>query len=170
MVGEALPASGVYKVTTHSGAETQVLGEALAHCIAPGQVIALRGNLGAGKTTFVQGLARGLQVQDRVSSPTFVLVNEYEGAGRVRLLHVDTYRLGTAAGIEAAMLGFEELLDAEGAIVAVEWADRVASLLPADHLRVELAYGGSDDERAVCITAWGAVSAAVIACLKAATV
>jgi tRNA threonylcarbamoyladenosine biosynthesis protein TsaE len=167
MAGEAVPAPCAYTVVTHGGAATQATGEALAQCIARGQVIALRGDLGAGKTTFVQGLARGLQVHDRVSSPTFVLVNEYKGAGGVRLLHVDTYRLGATAGAEAAMLGLEEMLDDEEAIVAIEWADRVAELLPADYLLVDLAYGETDDDRTVCITACGPVSAAAIECLKA---
>jgi tRNA threonylcarbamoyladenosine biosynthesis protein TsaE len=166
MAGEAVPAPGVFTVRTHGRAETQAVGEALAQCIAAGQVIALRGNLGAGKTTFVQGLARGLQVHDRVSSPTFVLVNEYTSAGGVRLLHVDTYRLGTAPGVEAALFGLEEMLDDGDAIVAIEWADRVTNLLPPDHLLVDLGYGEIGDDRIVCITARGAVSAAALACLR----
>jgi tRNA threonylcarbamoyladenosine biosynthesis protein TsaE len=168
MAGEAAPASGVFMVMTHSRDETQAIGEVLAQCLAPGQVIALHGNLGAGKTTFVQGLARGMQVHDRVASPTFVLVNEYTGAGGVRLLHVDTYRLGTAPEAEAAMLGLEEIFDDQDAIVAVEWADRVANLLPADCLLVELGYSETDDDRTICITASGDASAAAVECLRAA--
>jgi tRNA threonylcarbamoyladenosine biosynthesis protein TsaE len=147
---------------TRSTAETQALGAALGAAIKPPFVIALRGDLGAGKTTFVQGLAGGLGIRSRVSSPTFVLVNEYAGANSVRLVHVDTYRLGTAASVEAAAMGLEELLDDESAIVAVEWAERVADLLPHDRLLVELGYGVQEDERTIRMTPLGERSQAVI--------
>lgn len=161
----------VLELVTHDAAETEAAGAALAACIAPGQVIALRGDLGAGKTTFVQGLGRGLHVTARVSSPTFVLVNEYPTAGRLRLVHVDTYRLGPAALDEAGAIGLEELLeDAEledpEVIVAVEWAERVAGLLPPDHLLVELRYGAGDDDRLLRLTAYGPRSAAALAALR----
>ena len=147
---------------TRSAAETQALGAALGAAIEPPLVIALRGNLGAGKTTFVQGLAGGLGIHSRVSSPTFVLVNEYAGANRVRLVHVDTYRLGTAVGVEAAAMGLEELIEDEEAVVAVEWAERVADLLPRDHLLIELDYGTQEDERTIRMTPLGERSRAVV--------
>ena len=147
---------------TRSAAETQALGAALGAAIEPPLVIALRGNLGAGKTTFVQGLAVGLGIHSRVASPTFVLANEYGGANSVRLVHVDTYRLGAAVGVEAATMGLEELIEDEEAVVAVEWAERVAELLPGDHLLVELDYGTQEDERTIRMTPLGERSKAVV--------
>ena len=141
----------VREVVTESAAATQAAGLALGAAVQPGQVIALRGNLGAGKTTFVQGLARGLGVSGRVSSPTFVLVNEYTGANGVRLAHIDTYRLGVAALDEAEGLGIEDLLEDGVAVVAIEWADRILELLPADYLLVELEYGTGEDQRFIRI-------------------
>jgi tRNA threonylcarbamoyladenosine biosynthesis protein TsaE len=152
----------VHELTTYSAVETQAVGEALAAAIRPGQVIALRGDLGAGKTTFVQGLARGLGVRSRVSSPTFVLVNEYTGAHGVRLAHVDTYRLGASTRDEAEGMGLTELLEDAGAIVAIEWADRVQELLPVDYVLVELGYGEDEEERVVRLSASGPESAAAL--------
>jgi tRNA threonylcarbamoyladenosine biosynthesis protein TsaE len=158
---------------THAREATQSIGAALGRLVQPGQVIALRGDLGAGKTTFVQGLAAGLGVTGRVSSPTFVLVNEYIAAPTgVHLIHVDTYRLGdtdAAALREADSFGLEEILNDESLIVAIEWAERVADLLPPDHLQVELEHvsdtpdGGG--ERTIRITAHGPQSAALCAAL-----
>jgi tRNA threonylcarbamoyladenosine biosynthesis protein TsaE len=156
------PVLAVHELVTHDPAETQAVGQVLGTAIRPGQVIALRGNLGAGKTTFVQGLARGLGVRSRVSSPTFVLVNEYTGTSGIRLVHVDTYRLGASARGEAEGMGLEELMDDVGAVVAIEWADRVQELLPADYLLVELGYGVSEEERVIRISAVGPTSAAVL--------
>lgn len=105
---------------TRSAAETEALGEELAASLAPGDLLLLAGELGAGKTTFVRGLARGLGATATVQSPTFTLVRVYPG--RVQLAHVDLYRLESTA--ELAELGLEELLE-EG-VVAVEWGDRLA--------------------------------------------
>jgi tRNA threonylcarbamoyladenosine biosynthesis protein TsaE len=159
---QAATAIVVLEVVTHNAVATQAAGQALGAAVQPGQVIALRGNLGAGKTTFVQGLARGIGVSGRVSSPTFVLVNEYTGARGVRLAHVDTYRLGVAALDEAEGLGIEELLEDAGTVVAIEWAERVQELLPEDHLLVELGYGTGEDERVIRISALGPHSAAAL--------
>ena len=104
---------------THSAEETEAVGEELAPLLAPGDLLLLAGELGAGKTTFVRGLARGLGVTAPVQSPTFQLVRVYPG--RVQLAHVDLYRL--ESGTELADLGLDELLD-EG-VVAVEWGDRL---------------------------------------------
>lgn len=147
---------------TEDAAATQAVGEKLAAALAPGQVIALRGDLGAGKTTFVQGLARGLGVTGRVSSPTFVLVNEYPAAFGMRLIHIDTYRLGADALDEADAIGLEELLADPSAIIAIEWAERVAALLPEDHLLLELRYGLDPDQRLLRLTAFGPRSAAAV--------
>jgi len=108
---------------SHSPAETEALGEKLGRVAQRGLVIALSGDLGAGKTQFVRGLARGLGVAGRVHSPTFTLVNEY-GGGRLPLFHLDLYRLETAEQIRSA--GIEEFLSPEGVSV-IEWAERIAN-------------------------------------------
>ena len=112
--------------TTSSPAETAALGERLARAAAAGEVWALVGDLGAGKTHFVQGVAAGLGAPAGVTSPTFTLVHEYTG-GRLPLFHFDLYRLRSAE--EALQLGWEEYLDA-GGLVVVEWADKFPALLP----------------------------------------
>lgn len=106
---------------SHSPAETEALGEQFGRAARRGQVIALSGDLGAGKTQFVRGLARGLEISTRVHSPTFALVNEYVG-GRLKLFHLDLYRLETAAQIASA--GVEEFLQPDGVSV-IEWAERL---------------------------------------------
>ena len=113
--------------------ETRKVGAALAELLSPGDVVSLTGDLGAGKTAFVQGAARALGVQEPVTSPTFVLVRQYRGD--VPVHHVDVYRLDRVQ--EVLDLGFEDLLDPSG-VVFVEWGDAIDALLPDDHLRVEL--------------------------------
>ena len=108
---------------SHSPAETEALGEKFGRAAQRGQVIALSGDLGAGKTQFVRGLARGLEIPARVHSPTFTLVNEY-GGGRLKLFHLDLYRLETAAQIVSA--GIEEFLQPDG-VAVIEWAERLAN-------------------------------------------
>jgi tRNA threonylcarbamoyladenosine biosynthesis protein TsaE len=106
---------------SHSPAETESLGEKFGRAAQSGLVIALSGNLGAGKTQFVKGLARGLGISARVHSPTFTLVNEY-GGGRLKLFHLDLYRLETPAQILSA--GVEEFLSPNGVSV-IEWAEKL---------------------------------------------
>lgn len=122
--------------------DTRAVGAALAELLAPGDVVALTGELGAGKTTFVQGAASGLGVTDPVVSPTFVLVRQY--AGRVPVAHVDVYRLDRVQ--EVLDLGIEDLLD-EGWVVFVEWGDVVEGLYPASHLVVELTLAEGEARR-----------------------
>jgi tRNA threonylcarbamoyladenosine biosynthesis protein TsaE len=105
---------------SHSPAETEALGEAWGRSAQAGQVIGLSGDLGAGKTQFVKGFARGLGITARVQSPTFALVNEYSG-GRLPLYHLDLYRLETAAQINSA--GLDEYLSPDG-VTIIEWAER----------------------------------------------
>jgi len=107
---------------SHSPAETEALGEKFGRVAERGLVLALNGDLGAGKTQFVKGLARGLGVTARVHSPTFTLVNEY-GGGRLKLFHLDLYRLETPAQILSAAIG--EFLSPDGMTV-IEWAERIA--------------------------------------------
>ena len=109
---------------SHSPAETEGLGEQFGRAAARGWVIALSGELGAGKTQFVRGLARGLGVPGRAHSPTFTLVNEYAG-GRLKLFHLDLYRLETAEQLSSA--GIEEFLQPDG-VTVVEWAERIHEL------------------------------------------
>jgi tRNA threonylcarbamoyladenosine biosynthesis protein TsaE len=106
---------------SHSPAETEALGEKFGCMAGRGTVIALSGDLGAGKTQFVKGLARGLGVASRIHSPTFTLVNEYSG-GRLTLFHLDLYRLETPAQILSA--GIEEYLKPDG-VAVIEWAGRL---------------------------------------------
>jgi tRNA threonylcarbamoyladenosine biosynthesis protein TsaE len=113
---------------SHSPAETEALGEAWGREARSGLVIGLSGDLGAGKTQLVRGLARGLGISTRVHSPTFTLVNVYEG-GRLTLFHLDLYRLETRAQIVAA--GLEEYLSPEGVSV-IEWAERWFGEVPGD--------------------------------------
>lgn len=107
--------------TSHSPEETEALGEQLAYRALPGLVIGLTGDLGAGKTSLVRGLARGLGITSRVHSPTFTLVNEYTG-GRLKLFHLDLYRLENPDQIRTA--GIEEFLAPDG-VTVVEWAERL---------------------------------------------
>ena len=106
---------------THSPTETEAIGEKLAGILTPGTVIAYRGDLGAGKTAFTRGLARGLGCRDLVTSPTYTIVNEYLG-GRIPLFHFDMYRL--ASSDDLWDIGWEDYLD-RGGICAVEWSENV---------------------------------------------
>jgi tRNA threonylcarbamoyladenosine biosynthesis protein TsaE len=114
-------------------ADTTAIGAALAGILAPGDVVGLTGDLGAGKTRFVQGAAAALEVEDPVVSPTFMLVREYDG--RVPVHHLDAYRLSGAAELED--LGIDEVLPAD-AVAFVEWADRVVDALPDSWLELAL--------------------------------
>jgi len=106
---------------TNSPEQTEALGERLAALLKPGTVIAYLGDLGAGKTAFTRGLARGLGVTERVTSPTYTIVNEYTG-GRMPLFHFDMYRLGSSE--ELFDIGWEDYLE-RGGICAVEWSENV---------------------------------------------
>ena len=111
--------------TTAGEEQTEALGVRLGQLIQPGAVIAYTGDLGAGKTAFTRGLARGLGIPDRVTSPTFTIVNEYEG-GRLPLFHFDMYRLGSSD--ELFDIGWEDYL-ARGGVCAVEWSENVEDAL-----------------------------------------
>lgn len=114
---------------SHSEAQTRRLGMRLGELLGGGEVIALQGELGTGKTRWVQGVGQGLQVGQPVTSPTFTLVNEYPG--RLTLYHIDLYRISQAA--EALAFGLEDYLYGDG-VCLIEWADRVAEVLPPDCL------------------------------------
>ncbi len=119
---------------TTSPEETWALAAELADELGPGTVIALHGDLGAGKTCFIQGYAAALGIDDPITSPTYTLIGEYEG--RLPLHHIDLYRL---SGPEEALgLGLEEYFDANG-ITAIEWAERAEGLLPPNLLHIQIA-------------------------------
>jgi tRNA threonylcarbamoyladenosine biosynthesis protein TsaE len=130
---------------SHAPAETQAIGECLGARLQPGAVVACTGELGAGKTCFLQGLARGLGVTGPVTSPTFVLVNQYRG--RLPVYHLDAYRTGSLT--ELVDLGLEEMLHGDG-VTVIEWADKVLPLLPAWTIRVHLS-GLGDEPREITI-------------------
>src|SRR5690606_16194250 len=108
-----------------------------------GDVIVLAGDLGAGKTAFVQGFGRGLGVTERITSPTFTLVHEYEG-DRLRIQHLDVYRLDQMS--EALDLGLAEMLD-DRSVVLIEWGNAITPVLPHDLLEISITFGEGDDDR-----------------------
>ena len=110
---------------THSPEETEKIGEALAKSLQPGTILAYRGDLGAGKTAFTRGLARGLGCKETVTSPTYTIVNEYLG-GRLPLFHFDMYRL--ASSDDLWDIGWEDYLEREG-VCAVEWSENVQNAM-----------------------------------------
>ncbi len=133
--------------TTNTPEETEALGETLAQSLEPGDVIAFTGDLGAGKTAFTRGLARGLGIVDRVTSPTFTIVNEYEG-GRLPLFHFDMYRLGSSD--ELFDIGWEDYLS-RGGVCAVEWSEIVDDALEGSPIRVDIRRGAHDSQRVITV-------------------
>ncbi|MDY3984593.1 tRNA (adenosine(37)-N6)-threonylcarbamoyltransferase complex ATPase subunit type 1 TsaE [Dysosmobacter sp.] len=132
---------------SHSEEETEAIGERLAAALSPGAVVAYRGGLGMGKTAFTRGLARGLGCRGRVTSPTFTIVNEYEG--RVPLFHFDMYRLPDADALFD--IGWEDYLD-RGGVCAAEWSELVADALPEDTVYVTIArHPDHEDWRTITI-------------------
>lgn len=136
---------------SHSAEQTRRLGWRLGRLVEPGDIVLLRGPLGAGKTQFAQGIARGLGVEQVVRSPTYTLVSVYDG-DRMRLYHVDLYRVEGDADI--ATVGVEEYVAYEDGVVVVEWPDRAREWLPAEALTVELQHV-DETKRRMIITATG---------------
>ena len=132
---------------TNGEEETEALGRRLGQVLQPGAVVAFTGDLGAGKTAFTRGLARGLGISERVTSPTFTIVNEYEG-GRLPLFHFDMYRLGSSE--ELFDIGWEEYLS-RGGVCAVEWSENVADALERDTVRVDIRRGGEESRRVISV-------------------
>lgn len=127
--------------------DTEAFAEVFAARLEPGDVVALEGDLGAGKTCFVRGLARGLGIDPAdVSSPTFVSMQRYEG-GRVPLVHVDAWRMHSAEDLET--VGWDEILDARDAVVAIEWPSKVLAAMPARRIDVTLAPSASGGRIAI---------------------
>ena len=135
------------ELLSHSPEETEDIGARLAEQLGPGAVVAFTGDLGAGKTAFTRGLARGLGYRGRVTSPTFTIVNEYEG-GRLPLFHFDLYRLSCAD--ELFDIGWEDYL-ARGGVCAVEWSEHAAGAFDQEPIRVDIRRGAEDGQRVVAI-------------------
>jgi len=139
-----------YQITTRSVDETQKLGKIIGKAVKGGTVLALTGDLGSGKTAFVQGLARGLEVPDDyyITSPSYTLINEYPG--RSPLFHVDLYRISDPVDMED--IGLYEILHNSG-VVAIEWADRIEQKLLSDSISIHFELTG-DKTRKISITAY----------------
>jgi tRNA threonylcarbamoyladenosine biosynthesis protein TsaE len=146
---------------TQSVEETWALGERLGSLLGPGDCVALRGDLGAGKTALAQGIARGLGVAEPVSSPTFALVHEY--AGRVPVHHLDVYRLRGPEELDD--LSWDDLL-AAGGVLLIEWPERIEAALPRDRLEVALEWVDAERRR-VEVRAVGPTATARLAALEA---
>ena len=140
-----------YKITTLSVDETKKLGEKIGACLKTEIVLALIGDLGSGKTSFVQGLARGLEVPNGyyITSPSYTMINEYPG--RQPLFHVDLYRLEDPVDVED--IGLYDILG-DNYVVAIEWADRIRQELLPDHVTIKFEISG-DESREICISAHG---------------
>jgi len=134
-------------MTTHSPQETKQLAERLGSRLTGGEVLVLRGGIGVGKTTFTQGIARGLGITETVNSPTFTIIKEYQG--RLPLFHVDAYRLEDAD----EELGLEEYFEGEG-VTVVEWAEHILSDLPDQRLEIQIEPTG-EEKRQIVIKAYG---------------
>jgi tRNA threonylcarbamoyladenosine biosynthesis protein TsaE len=141
----------VIEIETETADKTREVGEALASMLQPRDTVVLTGDLGAGKTTLVQGIGRGLGVEDHVASPTFTLVREY--SGRLDIAHVDVYRLERVQDV--VDLALDEL-GGPDRVLLIEWGDAVSDLLPEGRLRVELTTEGADaDTRRIVMTPQG---------------
>ncbi len=137
--------------TTHSPKETRSLGEELGKLLRPGDVLVLRGEMGAGKSELTRGIARGLQVEGPILSPTFTILQAYD-TGRLPLYHFDWYRIIDPE--ELYEIGTDEYLSGEGVSV-VEWPDRASFLLPETYLLISLVSGAGENERVIEITPVG---------------
>ena len=130
---------------SHSTEETVQVGRSLAHSLQNGDVVALFGDLGTGKTHFIAGVCEGLGVQGHVASPTFTIINEYPAPGRT-VVHIDLYRI--TSDLEMFDLGIEEYFN-DRCICLIEWAERMRASLPHSSVRVKLAYGGKENDRVI---------------------
>lgn len=138
------------EIITTSSAETEALGNKIATKLQGGEIIALCGELGSGKTTMAKGLAKALGVTEEILSPTFVILKKYHSAGKkiTTLNHIDAYRLNS--DWELADLGFAEISEDKHSVTLVEWADKVAKLLPPATIKISFFYLG-DDKRKILI-------------------
>ncbi len=140
------------KYITESAEETSKIGEQLGRLLSKGNIICLTGDLGAGKTAFTKGIAKGLAVDDYVTSPTYTIINEYQG--RLPLYHFDVYRLNDVE--EMYELGYEEYFFGDG-IVVLEWADIVRDIIPGERLWITILNSKGDDSREIIMEPTGEV-------------
>ena len=134
----------ISQIKSEGPEQTWAAAAALMESLKPGTVIALHGDLGAGKTCFIQGLAVAMGITDPITSPTYTFIGEYEG--RMKLNHIDLYRL--ANSVEALGIGLEEYLDSDG-ITAIEWAERAEEILPESMLHVSIEKGRDEMYRQI---------------------
>ena len=132
-----------FTVVSHSPEETKALAERLGTAVEAGTVLCLVGDLGAGKTLFTQGFARGLEVAGEVTSPTFALMNQYNG--RLPVTHFDLYRLEREEELDE--IGFYEYAEDDRGVVLIEWADKFPDALPEPYIRLEIERGEKENER-----------------------
>lgn len=146
-----------FAIHTSSSKETEAVGSALGTLLREGDIVALSGELGAGKTTFTRGIAIGAGTTDHVASPTFTLIRRYHGP--VTIFHADLYRLDEPAQLDD--LGFEEILESD-AIVVIEWADKAGPRLPPEYLWIELRFTEKEEGREISMRPMGARYSAMI--------
>jgi tRNA threonylcarbamoyladenosine biosynthesis protein TsaE len=140
------------KYSTESVEETSRIGEQLGRLLNKGNIICLSGDLGAGKTAFTQGIAKGMEVKDYVTSPTYTIINEYEG--RLPLYHFDVYRLNDVS--EMYELGYEEYFFGDG-VVVLEWADIVRDIIPGERLWITILNTKGDNSREIIMEPTGEI-------------
>jgi tRNA threonylcarbamoyladenosine biosynthesis protein TsaE len=138
------------KIISKSADQTYKLGESLGKVLTPGDIVCLTGDLGAGKTAFTKGIGIGLDIKEFITSPTYTIINEYNG--RIPLFHFDVYRL---EGVEEMYeLGYEEYFFGDGAVV-IEWADIVKDIIPQERLWITILRGKEEDNREIIFDASG---------------
>jgi tRNA threonylcarbamoyladenosine biosynthesis protein TsaE len=152
----------ILDLISHSAAQTQRWGARIGELAEPGDVICLEGDLGSGKTCFVQGIGRGLGIPTDINSPTFILANEHRG-GRLTLYHLDMYRVASAR--EVLGIGLEDYLDG-GGVCVIEWAEKIREVLPAECLWITFRYLG-ESKRGVLMQAYGTRYDTVLHAFKA---
>ncbi len=157
-----------FDIISHSPDQTRALGAQLGRLLASGDVVLLSGNIGSGKTTLSQGLARALRVREPVGSPTFTLVSEYDATSAndepLRLFHIDLYRIGQPDDVDS--FGFTDILDAPGGVALVEWPERARPALPAEYLLVHFSWV-ADTKRQIEFVPRGARYLSVVDGLRA---
>jgi tRNA threonylcarbamoyladenosine biosynthesis protein TsaE len=139
-----------FKIISKSSSETKKIGELLAKTLFGGEIIGLIGDLGGGKTTFIQGLALGLKIKEQISSPTFVVFKKYRVSSHKKikwLQHFDLYRIKNAE--ELLDLGFDEIINQTNSVSVIEWADRVFEILPKNYLKISFRYIGKNSREII---------------------
>jgi tRNA threonylcarbamoyladenosine biosynthesis protein TsaE len=137
---------------TYSYKETQSLGESFAQKLVPGDFVAFYGTLGSGKTTFIQGMAKGLGIKRRIISPTFIIIRHY-AIKNGNFYHVDLYRTGNKHDLLS--IGLDQIIEDKNNIIALEWAEKMGEFLPQKRIDITCEYLGDDDKRKIIIKRYG---------------